>query len=314
MSLAGGGISAALGVALLVAGLPALSLAQEPEPKAQPPGQVVVDAEAAERALERSLVQAGGLLLRPGRLELEPSLRYARQEVITVAATGGLIRRDIDEVTADLVLRVGLPLDSQLELGLPYHWRRVEEVREVGFSAVDDASASGAGAGDLRLGVAKTLLREAGRRPDLIARVTWDTRTGTGRDDGVRISSDFHELRASFTAIKRQDPLVFLGGLAFQQVLERDDVQPGAAVTPSIGAFVALSPQTSMRFVVSNTFREETEVSGDDVPGSDQTAATLTVGGSSVLGRDALVNLSVGIGLTDDADDASLRLSFPIRF
>lgn len=285
------------------------------------PGEVVVGPEEAERALERSLVEAGGLLLRPGRLEVQPSLRYARQEdaastFITLEGTTfvGQRERYIDDITADLSLRLGLPFDSQLELGLPWRWRSVDNVREVNFSPVGASSATGSGFGNLRVGLAKTLLRERHRRPDVIGRVTWDTRTGTRQDDGVSISSDFDELRGSLTAIKRQDPLVFLGSLSYEHVFERDDVQPGAAFTATIGSFVALSPETSMRFFLSQSFRRETELRGDRMSGSDQTAATLSIGGSTLLARGVLLNLSVGVGLTRDADDYSVRLGLPIRF
>jgi hypothetical protein len=256
---------------------------------------VVVDPARAERALERSLVQSGGLLLRPGRLELEPSLRQGRRESGT---------NDIDTLSADLALRWGLPSDSQLELGLPYHYVREQDPGT-------GASSSTSGLGDLRIGLAKTVMREAGSRPDLIARLTWDTRSG---EDESRISSGFDELRVSFTAIKRQDPLVFLGALAYEHALEHDGVQPGGAILPSFGAFVAMSPRTSMRFVLSQSFRQETEVNGATASGTDQTAALFTVGGSSLLGPGTLLDLAVDIGLTRDTDDYAVRLAVPIRF
>lgn len=284
-----------MAVVVALAATPASSPAQESDTAGSPPGQVVVDAEAAERALERSLVQTGGLLLRSGQLELEPGLRQGRQESDD---------RDVDTISADLALRWGLGLDSQLELGLPYH-----SVREEATSSRETSSASGLG--DVRIGLAKTLLREADGRPDLVARVTWDTRTGKDRD---RISSGFDELRVSFTAIKRQDPMVFVGGLAYEHTLEHDNVQPGAAVMPSFGTFVALSPKTSMRFVLSQSFRDDNEVDGARQDGTDQTAATLTIGGSSLLDRGTLLDLAVDIGLTRDTDDYAVRIAFPIRF
>lgn len=288
-------IGAAVVITLALAATPTSSLAQERESDARPPGQVVVDPEAAERALERSLVQTGGLLLPPGRLELEPGLRYGRQEGAS----------NVDAFSASLALRRGLPFDSQLELALPYH-----SVREEQNDTLFDTS-SASGLGDIRIGLARTLLREAGRRPDLIARVSWDTRTGKDRD---RISSGFDELRLSFTAIKRQDPLVFVGALAYEHVLERGDVQPGAAFLPSFGAFLALSPQTSMRFLLSQSFRQEQETNGARDAGTDQTAATFTIGGSSLLDRDTFLDLAVDIGLTRDTDDYAVRLALPIRF
>lgn len=282
--------------AVALAAMPAPSPAQESGNATRPPGQVVVDPEQAERALERSLVQTGGLLLGRGRLELEPSLRHGRREIID---------EDLDLFSVDLAIRRGLPFDSQLELGLPFHDVHGQD------PATGATTTSASGLGDLRIGLARTLLREAGRRPDLIARVTWDTRTGKNRQ---YISSGFDELRLSFTAIKRQDPLVFVGALAYEHVLERDDVRPGAAIMPSFGAFVALSPQTSMRFILSQSFRQDDEIGGTREPGTEQTAATFSVGGSSLLDGDTLLDLAVDIGLTRDTDDYAVRLALPIRF
>jgi len=296
-------------------------LAQADGPAEPAPGRVVVTEAEAERALERALVQAGGLLLPAGEVELEPSLRYARREnAVPTFFTRegetllGEARRNADELTADLALRVGLPGDSQLEFGLPYRWRRLEQVQEIGGSPIGASSRTGAGTGNLRVGLAKTLLREAPGRPDLVARLRWDTRSGTARDDGVAIASDFDAARLSLTAIKRQDPLVFLGAIAYEHVFEHDGVQPGAAISPSLGAFLAVSPQTSMRLAFSLGFTDEAEVDGETVAGSDATAATLTLGGSSLLAPGMLLDLSVDIGLTADADDVALRLALPIRF
>lgn len=291
------------------------------EPAGQAPGRVVVTEEEAERALERALVQAGGLLLPAGRIEIEPSLRYARRENAypTFFTRGGgtflgQTRRNADQLTADLALRIGLPADSQFELRLPYHWRRVERVEEIGGSPVAASSATGSGSGNVGIGIAKTLLREAPGRPDVIGRLGWTSRSGTARDGGVAIARDQEAATLSLTAIKRQDPLVFLGGFSYEHVFEHDDVQPGSAISPTFGAFLALSPRTSLRMAFSQTFREETRSDGAPVPGSDTTAAALTLGGSTLLTQGVLLNLSVDMGLTDDADDFAFRLALPIRF
>jgi hypothetical protein len=142
-------------------------------------------------------------------------------------------------------------------------------------------------------------------RPDLVGRLTWDTDTG---DADV-----FDELRASLTAIKRQDPVTFIGGLSYQYAFENGPIQPGSSISASFGSLVALSPETSMRFLFSGTYQDETERSGRTINGSERTFATFVIGGSTLLGSGTLFNLSAGIGLTDDADDFSITLSLPIR-
>lgn len=285
------------------------------------PGVVVVKEGAAERALERSLTRAGALLLPSGVLEVEPGFTYARQEdaAPSFVTSGGQVfagetERNADNLTANLALRMGLPWDSQLEIGLPYRWRKIESVTNVGFAPIGTSSQSGAGYGDVRVGLAKTLLHEDLWRPDLIGRFTWDTNTGETYDNGVSLGGGYHELQGSLTAIKRQDPVIFVGGLSYEHAFEKDQIQPGRTVAANFGSYIALSPETSLRLFLSTAFQNETELYGNKISGSGRTVGSFVVGGSTLLAPGTLLNLSFGIGLTDDADDLSISLSLPTRF
>ncbi|MCZ2856649.1 MAG: transporter [Candidatus Bathyarchaeota archaeon] len=286
----------------------------------QAPGRVVVDEGAAERALERALTLEGVLLLPPGVLEIEPGLIYARQEDTApsfVMAGGGVtaseLERNVNNIAADLALRLGLPWDSQLEIGLPYRWLRIESVTNVGFVPTATLSESGNGWGDIRVGMARTLLHEDRTHPDLVGRLTWNTDSGDTQDNNLALGDGFEQLRASLSAIKRQDPIVFVGGLSYEHVFEEEQLQPGATVAANFGGFIALSPETSLNLAFYVVYQDETELSGVKIDGSDRTLASLIVGGSTLLAPGTLLNLSVGIGLTDDSDDFSLTLSAPIR-
>jgi len=285
------------------------------------PGMIVVEEGEAERALERSLTRAGALLLSPGILEVEPSFTYTRREdsIPQLFESNGQIfaaetKLNTDSFTADVGLRIGLPWDSQLEIGLPYRWREVESIKTVDFTPSDSSSLSGSALGDVRLGLAKTFLREGLWRPDLIGRITWDTDSGKLEDNGVSLGGGFNELRGSLTAVKRQDPIVFVGGLSYEHSFEEEQFQPGAIVAANFGSFIALSPETSLRFLFSGAYRDESELSGSEIVGSDQTLASLVVGGTTLLAPGDLLNLSIEIGLTDDSDDFAISLSLPIRF
>jgi hypothetical protein len=285
------------------------------------PGKVVVKEGEAERALERSLTRSGALLLLPGVLEVEPSFRYARNEDSTplLFTSGGSIfagetELNSNSLTADIALRLGLPRDSQFEIGLPYQWREVETVSAVNFITTSASSQSGHALGDVRVGLAKTLLHEGLWRPDLIGRITWDTDSGKSSNNSVSLSGGYNELRGSLTAIKRQAPMVFVGGLSYEYIIEEDEIQPGPIVSANFGSYIAMSPETSLNFIFSGAYQDETELSGKEVDGSDRTLITFVVGGSTLLAKGVLLNLSFDIGLTDDADDFAISLSLPIRF
>lgn len=277
------------------------------------PGSVVVEEGAAERALERSLTLVGALLLPAGVLEIEPGLSYSRKEnsapgfeIVGIQTFPSKIELNASIVTTTLSLRLGLPWDSQLELGVPYRQRNSESITSINFVPVSEMKESDTELGDLSIGWAKTLFRESISRPDLVGRFTWDTDTGEG--DG------FNELRGSLTAIKRQDPVTFIGGLSYQYSFDSRQTKPGSAIALNFGSLIALSPETSMRFFVSTLNQRKTEISGSKIVGSDRSIASFVIGGSIVMMPGTLLNLSVGVGLTEDADDFSITLSMPIRF
>ncbi|MCS7267841.1 MAG: hypothetical protein NZ704_07255 [Geminicoccaceae bacterium] len=284
---------------------------------------VRADPSAAERALERVLVRTGALLLEPGQAEVEPALSWQRAEndgpVFFLGPGGAVVgvgkqKLERDLFQAELGFRLGLPFESQLELGIAYNLADQKLVEEQGLAPVGARSDRGAAPGDLSLGVAKTVLREDGWIPDLIARLTWDTATGEREDDGVELPAGFHELRGELVALKRSDPLVFVASISYQYSFERNDFKPGQQFGFSLGTVLATSPSTSLRASFQTTFGDEVEVDGDSVPGSDFTAASLNLGASIVLAPRILFDIVGTIGLTDEAPDYAIKVSLPIRF
>ena len=112
--------------------VPELGLAP---PAANHAGITDVDPEDAERALDVSLVNVGGLLLAPGRLQLAPSVSYLRTEQNIPSLVGGTQvsigeqESDRDIVDSGLGARLGLPWDSQIDFTIPGRIVRQEGCR-----------------------------------------------------------------------------------------------------------------------------------------------------------------------------------------
>jgi hypothetical protein len=158
-------------------------------------------------------------------------------------------------------------------------------------------------------------LREGKWWPDLVARVGWDSATGERRaEDVVLGDSGFNEINGSLSAFKRQDPLAFLARLSYEAAFEEDDQRPGDEWVFGIGAVLAASPETSLRFIFDQTFLSESEFEGEEIEGSDTWSGVVTLGASSILWRGIFLDVAVGIGLTDDAADYSVLVSLPVRF
>lgn len=295
---------------------------QPQPPQTKPaPGQFMVDEQAAERALERTLVATGALLVPFGQAEIQPTFNYTRreQDVPTAVQVGTSVSFPTEkvkrnELTGTLDLRAGLPWDSQLELSLPYNYAQQENVLELGQGGRRTQDRSGSALGNVGVGLAKTVVRESGWRPDLIARVTYDSNTGQKRNNGVLLNGGFNQLTGEVDLVKRQDPLAFVASGFYGKTFEDDGDKPGDEFGATLGAFLAASPETSLRFQLQQAFADDVKINHRVVNDSNQVQGLMTIGASSILGRGILLDVSGGIGLTSDAPDYFVQIALPIRF
>jgi hypothetical protein len=285
------------------------------------PGQFEVDETALDRALERTLTREGAVLMPFGMIELEPSLSYTRRELDTPALINlfgfpgfGEANVTRSDYTASLALRVGLPFDAQFEVDAPFTYVDQSETVAIGFDPVTTVDDDAGAFGDLGVGLAKTLLKEGVWRPDVVARVRWDSHTGKSVENDIAFGGGAHELTGSLSLVKSQDPLAFFGSVSYEETFKEKDLDPGNRIGISVGTVLAASPETSLRASLRQDFISDAEFQNDTLEGTDQVAASLSIGASSVLGRGVLVDAAVDVGLTDDAADYAARISFPVRF
>jgi hypothetical protein len=277
------------------------------------------------RALERTLVQAGGLLLPKWTYELEPRLEYVYQGSggLRFANGVGLVNHDVrrDTLTSSTALRLGLPWESQVDVMVPY----VLSQERTSMGSFAEETHNGTGLGDIEIGLTRQLLWEGDAVPDLLASVRWKTTTGDSVFDidpgELAVGSGFHAVSGTLTAVKSREPLVFFGSLSYTANLADTkaglDIDPGDTVGLSLGTILAAGPGTSMSFALDQTFSQTTEVNGRDLPGSDGVSAVLKVGASTVLpfsSSRSLLSVTAGVGVTDDAPDLRLVASLPYRF
>lgn len=285
------------------------------------PGTFEVDEEAAQRALERTLTQAGALLLPPRTFEITPSYTYQRMETsaavpatiaTTISPTPSVVlshqRTNRNENTARLDLRAGLPYHTQVEASLPYHYVRSSQSLDVGGTT----KANGNGLGDVTLGIAKTLVRESGWRPDLIGRVSYNFGNGKKQDENVALFGGYRQLQGELIAIKRQDPLAFVAGAFYGRSFEENGIKPGNLAGFSLSGILAASPATSLQLGFSQVYRSEQELNGVKAAGSSQTYGMVNLGASSVLSRDLTLVTRFGIGMGEDAPRYNFTILLPI--
>jgi hypothetical protein len=274
------------------------------------PGQFDVSEDDAERALERTLVATGNLLVPSGFAEVEPLFSYTRRETPIMV----LFNQHRNEFTWALDTRLGLPWESQFEIALPYNLVN-QQITNVFVAPPQQVfGRSGNAVGDLTVGLAKTFVHESGWIPDLLGRVTYEAPTGPLSVNQVPMLSGQSKLSFAGTAVKRQDPLVFVGTAGYTKAFQSNHINPGDQINFQTGAFLATSPETTLRAVLQQNFLQNTTVDNVRFEGSNSTQSILTFGASSILGRGILADLQVGIGLTNSAPKYSVILSSTYRF
>lgn len=289
---------------------PAGSTQQAARTNTPAPGQFEVSEDDAERALERTLVATGNLLVPKGFAEVEPLFGYTRRETPNLVIS----QLNRNEFTWALGLRFGLPWESQFEIGLPYNLVQ-QQVTDITVAPVQQMSNRWANSfGDLTIGVAKTLVHESGWIPDLLGRVTYEIPTGPLSSNQVPLPSGQSKLSPSLTALKRQDPLVFVATAGYTKAFQSSQINPGDQINFQTGAFLATSPETTLRGVLQQNFLQNTTINDVTFKGSNSVQSILTFGASTILGRGFLADLQVGFGLTNTAPKYSVILSSTYRF
>jgi hypothetical protein len=285
------------------------------------PSPPLVDEIAAERALERTLVREGAALLPPGRAEVTAAFSFSPSHidfpVLVTTPAGTLLgqrRHALETFDWRLGVDVGLPWDAQLEISTPYRLVRQRNTDTVGGIWQGEDRASGSGAGDLELGLAKTLIGRPSSGTLLVGRLTWDTGSGSRSAGGVDLGGGYSSLSGQLSASWRRDPVVFFASGAYRRYLG-GTIRPGDTVGLSLGAAVALSPDTALTFALDQSYARAFTVAGVTQNGSEVRSAMLDVSAATIVGDGVLLRVKAGVGLTPGSPDYQfgLGVSVPIR-
>jgi hypothetical protein len=284
-------------------------------------GGLKIDALAAERALERSLVQEGARLLKPGEIEFYPGITFSRYESdypATVQSGSdtyiGLVTNTLNVYDPRTDIRMGLPFNSQLEIGLPSRIVNSDLGTTVGTAVQSETGQLGAGFGNVQIGLAALLAREKRWRPNAVGRLVWITGSGAAINNGVFLGGGNSGLATQLSTYWRRDPVVFLMGGGYAHYFEGSGIRPGDGINFSQGVALAVSPETAMIFSLDHSYLKAFKNNGAALPGTDRLSSIFSFSTSTILGRGLFLRLSAGIGLTRDSPAYQFGVSLPFRF
>lgn len=299
----------------------------------------------SEKGPDQLLVEAGGVLLPQGTLQIEPSLEYGHFSADRLAINGlniqnvffiGVIRADDidrDVLTGALTFRLGIFSRLQMDFRAPYVWREDSETLGVGTTAAVDRRNSNHGIGDVQLGLSTQLFLARGSIPAVILRLDGTFPTGEhpfeieteivgpgeARLTKPPTGSGFYQTGANLTMVWTSDPVVFFGGGGYTYTWEREfdgfgKIDPGDLYRFFVGMNVALSDRISLNLSFTDQIRGRTAQNGNKTANSSGNDARLIIGTSIGLAPGRSLLVSATTGLTDDAPDFSFNIAVPITF
>ena len=334
------------------------------------PAQATVPAEDADRkapapaeaveAVARSQQNAYG-----SNFSIDPGISYSHFTNAKLNLSGflaldtiflGLISVDqvqADVGTADVTARYGFNDRLQLDVNVPYIYRRTKfRSGGVGGSAAAFAekTVTKSGLGDVSFGASYRLLRETARRPDVVISIRGKAPTGKS-PFGIELveipdtEGNFHAPKslatgtgvwaatAGVSVLKTIDPMIVFGSLnyfhnfrrRFSDLSEEDGDQPGRAdvgdaIQYGAGVAFALNDTSSLglsftqRFVRSARVRLDNADEWRRIIGSDANIGILTLGATFSLSDRLALLASLSHGITDDAPDMTVSFRLPYRF
>jgi hypothetical protein len=285
-------------------------------------------AASKEKAIERVLVQKGGMLLPRGRLQIEPSYTTAHFSsnkvnlegftILDVLFIGEMstskIQRDIYIET--LGIKYGIWNNLQGDLRIPY---RSEFDRDSTNTGTETTRRAG-GLGDIDFSLSRQILYEKGIIPDAIFSLGAKSDTGKSPySHTVGIGTGHWGFRTALVAVKSSDPAVVFGNINYswnlpRKIADYGKVAPGSSIGYSVGTGIALSYQTAINFALEQSITSKMKIDKRPIAGSFLNAADFKAGLSWSISDRSSVDVSVAMGLTADAPDYVIEVRCPYTF
>jgi hypothetical protein len=282
-----------------------------------------------------------GVLTAKGALVVEPSLQFTHStskrlfllgfSILPALHIGPFELRDVrnNAYTAALATRYGLTNRLELELKIPYVYRTEESsshryVTPDSLSVIEsNGSREGYGLGDVEFGLRYQLNQPRGG-PYYVAGLRIKSDTGEdlfdADEDELPTGSGFWGLQPNLTAIFASDPAVFFGGVNYLWNIERNiggygKIDPGDAYGFNFGMGLSLNEKAAFSMGYEHSVISRTRQNGEVMPGQVNIhVGTFQLGYSYRLSDWSSLNLSLGLGVTEDAPDVQLTLKTPLTF
>ena len=278
------------------------------------------------QAFETKLQTQGNLLLPPSTQALDLSISMAHTTndaivingftIVPVLVVGDIAteRKKREHYLTTFTWRLGLPQKTQLDILVPWAYQK----KSIITAETEEENYYANGFRDVEIGLNHQLLDENPIFNNVIIGFRWKTRSST---DPYKIKDSQHQITGtgfdtlSFfaTSITVNDPLAFFSSLAVSENLPAKKtigtIQPGLNIGYSFGANFAINLDSTFFFGLTQSWTAHTQLNNKNLPNTEQHHATLQLGIQHQLLSKHTFNLRLGIGLTADTPNFTIRIS-----
>lgn len=307
---------------ILVAGLvdlfvphAALSVEESKPVPASPTPTVPSEGDRQKEAEEIRRLQAfylrnQSVFIRKGEAIVELNSFYSTDENLRLVqvspTTATIVQTTSRFYDTTLFGRYGLAPGLEFDLIAPV-FVHAEQEFNVGTGTTTRASS---GVGDIAAALRYQIVSETGLRPSVILDVQGKSRTaGTS----IRSSGNYN-VGGGITLVKSIDPVVFFGRLGYTETLAYGGRNNGNIVNYSLGMGFSLNDRVAFNMQLTGAVVGRTQLRGQVIDGSSLEIANLLFSTTILATKKLILEPIVGIGLTDDAFDATIGLRIPYRF
>ncbi|MGN6207859.1 coiled-coil domain-containing protein [Asticcacaulis sp.] len=334
-------------------GAPAMTVSQVEPMRPDPLPQQPVGAAPPPKKVEEvaALPEHVGVLTPKGKLVFTPSLDYVRSssnrlvfrgvEIVPGIQVGVIEANDADRdsAVATVAMRYGLTSRLEVEARIPYVYRhdRVTTLAQRDETINRTTELDGQQIGDVEFSARYQLNEVRPGRAIFVANARIKPPTGLSPYDvgydqfGVATSlatgSGFWAIEGGITMLYPSDPGVIFGSLSYLHNVPRDinkeiggamvgRVEPGDAISASLGFGLALNPRFSVSFGYSHSFifPTKTQIGTTIQQSNSLQVGSLLMGWSYRVNDRMTLTNNFEFGVTSDAPDMRMVVAAPMSF
>jgi len=264
------------------------------------------EAEEVDR-LRDLFLRSQYVFIRKNEVILEYNFLYNSDAKIIPAGAAQAIkltRRFIDNI---LLARYGLVDGLELDVTVPFYIR-ADVDSDVGSVRSQTQSE---GIGDLSGALRYQVFYEKGSRPSLT--VEADFKSHTGND--LLLGTGQYNVGGAVTLLKTIDPVVLFAGVGYSTILKRSNLGAGDIIDYRAGMGYSLNDRVSFNLQATGSLiRRPAPLLGLLAPTSRFEIVNLLFTTTILVTKRLFMEPVVGVGLTDDAFDATLGFRLAYRF